>query len=136
MNRDMTVLVVDDFSTMRRIIKNLLRELGYRNVLEAEDGLAALKVLQKTPVDLVITDWNMPHMSGLELLRTLRASENWKHLPVLMVSAEAKRDQIIQAANAGVNAYIVKPFNGPTLEEKIHRIYERLQWQIAPHVGD
>ncbi|SEE24379.1 chemotaxis response regulator CheY [Pseudomonas migulae] len=128
MNEDMTILVVDDFSTMRRIIKNLLRELGYKNVFEADDGVSALRILQKTPVNLVITDWNMPQMSGLELLRAIRATKNLKHLPVLMATAEAKREQIIQAVEAGVNAYIVKPFNGSTLEEKIHRIGDRVQW--------
>lgn len=128
MNKNATILVVDDFSTMRRIIKNLLRELGYKNVLEADDGVSALRILQKTPVDLIITDWNMPEMSGLELLRAIRSTESLKNLPVLMATAEAKREQIIQAAEAGVNAYIVKPFNGSTLEEKIYRIGDRVQW--------
>lgn len=128
MNKDMAILVVDDFSTMRRIIKNLLRDLGYTNVFEADDGVTALQILHKTPMALVITDWNMPQMSGLELLHAIRATESLKHLPVLMATAEAKREQIIQAAEAGVNAYIVKPFNGSTLEEKIHRIGLRVQW--------
>ena len=122
----MRVLVVDDFSTMRRIIKNLLGDLGFNNTVEAEDGNSALVVLRREPVDLVVTDWNMPGMSGIELLRAIRADGQLRTLPVLMVTAEAKREQIIDAAQAGVNGYIIKPFTAQTLEEKLGKIFERL----------
>ena len=122
----MRVLIVDDFSTMRRIIKNLLTDLGFNNTVEAEDGHSALAVLRQDAVELVITDWNMPGMSGIDLLRTVRADERLKHLPVLMVTAEAKRDQIIEAAQAGVNGYVVKPFTAQVLKEKIEKIFERV----------
>ncbi len=122
----MKILIVDDFSTMRRIIKNLLRELGFNNTLEADDGQTALPKLRTGGVDFLITDWNMPGMSGIELLRTIRADNNLKNLPVLMVTAEAKREQIVEAAQAGVNGYVIKPFTAATLEEKINKIFERL----------
>lgn len=122
----MKILIVDDFSTMRRIIKNLLRDLGYNNTAEADDGKTALPVLQSGAFDFVITDWNMPGMSGLDLLKAVRADSKLASLPVLMVTAESKRDQIIEAAQAGVNGYIVKPFTAATLKEKIDKIYERL----------
>ncbi|MGI9210981.1 MAG: chemotaxis response regulator CheY [Methylococcaceae bacterium] len=123
----MKILIVDDFSTMRRIIKNLLRELGFNNTLEADDGQTALPKLRTGGVDFLITDWNMPGMTGIELLRTIRADNNLKHLPVLMVTAEAKREQIVEAAQAGVNGYVIKPFTAATLEEKINKIFERLE---------
>ncbi len=126
-DKTMKILVVDDFSTMRRIIKNLLRELGYNNVVEADDGNTALPVLQKGGIDFVITDWNMPGMTGLELLKSIRADPNLKDTPILMVTAEAKREQIMEAAQAGVNGYIVKPFTAATLREKIDKIFERVQ---------
>ncbi len=122
----MKILIVDDFSTMRRIIKNLLRELGFNNTHEADDGSTALPMLQNGDFDFLITDWNMPGMTGLDLLKAVRADPKLKDLPVLMVTAEAKRDQIIEAAQAGVNGYIVKPFTAQTLKEKIERIFERL----------
>lgn len=122
----MRVLIVDDFSTMRRIIKNLLSDLGFTNSVEAEDGHSALSVLRQDAVELVITDWNMPGMSGIELLRAIRADPAFQTLPVLMVTAEAKREQIIQAAQAGVNGYIIKPFTAQTLEEKLVKVFERL----------
>ena len=122
----MRVLIVDDFSTMRRIIKNLLADLGFNNTLEAEDGHSALAVLRRETVDFVVTDWNMPGMSGIELLRAIRADAALRGLPVLMVTAEAKREQIIEAAQAGVNGYIIKPFTAQTLEEKLGKIFERL----------
>ena len=122
----MKILIVDDFSTMRRIIKNLLRELGYNNTHEADDGTTALPMLQNGDYDFLITDWNMPGMTGLDLLKAVRADPRLKDLPVLMVTAEAKRDQIIRAAQAGVNGYIVKPFTAQTLKEKIEKIFERL----------
>jgi len=122
----MKILIVDDFSTMRRIIKNLLRELGFNNTHEADDGSTALPMLQNGDFDFLITDWNMPGMTGLDLLKAVRADPKLKDLPVLMVTAEAKRDQIIEAAQAGVNGYIVKPFTAQTLKEKIEKIFERL----------
>jgi two-component system chemotaxis response regulator CheY len=126
LDKNMKILVVDDFSTMRRIIKNLLRDLGYNNTAEADDGKTALPVLQSGNFDFVITDWNMPGMSGLDLLKAVRADPKLASLPVLMVTAESKRDQIIEAAQAGVNGYIVKPFTAATLKEKLDKIYERL----------
>ncbi|PST96981.1 chemotaxis protein CheY [Photobacterium iliopiscarium] len=127
MNTNMKILIVDDFSTMRRIVKNLLRDLGFNNTVEADDGLTALPLLKRGDFDFVVTDWNMPGMQGIDLLRQIRADEQLKHLPVLMITAEAKREQIIEAAQAGVNGYIIKPFNAVTLKEKIAKIFERLQ---------
>ncbi|MBB6065998.1 chemotaxis response regulator CheY [Pseudoxanthomonas broegbernensis] len=126
MNKNMRILIVDDFSTMRRIVKNLLNDLGYSNTAEADDGHTALAALRAAPFDFVITDWNMPGMTGIELLRTIRADDKLKTLPVLMVTAEAKREQIIEAAQSGVNGYIIKPFTAQTLEEKLGKIFERL----------
>lgn len=125
-DKKMKILVVDDFSTMRRIIRNLLRELGYNNIVEADDGNTALPILQKGGIEFLITDWNMPGMSGLDLLKHVRADANLKDLPVLMVTAEAKREQIMEAAQAGVNGYVVKPFTAATLREKIDKIFERV----------
>ncbi|ABV37652.1 MULTISPECIES: chemotaxis response regulator CheY [Shewanella] len=126
MDKNMKILVVDDFSTMRRIIKNLLRDLGFNNTQEADDGSTALPMLQKGDFDFVVTDWNMPGMQGIDLLKAIRADDELKHLPVLMVTAEAKREQIIAAAQAGVNGYVVKPFTAATLKEKLDKIFERL----------
>jgi two-component system chemotaxis response regulator CheY len=123
----MKILVVDDFSTMRRIIKNLLKELGFTNIEEADDGATALPMLKQGHFEFLVTDWNMPGMTGIDLLKAVRADPALAHLPVLMVTAEAKREQIIMAAQAGVNGYVVKPFNGPTLKEKIDKIFERVQ---------
>lgn len=122
----MKILIVDDFSTMRRIIKNLLRDLGFTNTLEADDGTSALPMLQNGSFDFLITDWNMPGMSGIDLLSYVRADDRIKHLPVLMVTAEAKREQIIKAAQAGVNGYVIKPFTAQVLKEKIEKIFERV----------
>ncbi|SDX01141.1 MULTISPECIES: chemotaxis response regulator CheY [Pseudomonas syringae group] len=122
----MKILIVDDFSTMRRIIKNLLRDLGFTNTSEADDGLTALPMLQSGAFDFLVTDWNMPGMSGIDLLRQVRADDRLKSLPVLMVTAEAKREQIIEAAQAGVNGYVVKPFTAQALKEKIEKIFERV----------
>ncbi len=122
----MKILVVDDFSTMRRIIKNLLRELGFSNTSEADDGSTALPMLQTGNFDFLVTDWNMPGMSGIDLLRAVRADEKLAHIPVLMVTAEQKREQIIEAAKAGVNGYIVKPFTAQILKEKLDKIFERV----------
>jgi two-component system, chemotaxis family, chemotaxis protein CheY len=120
----MKSLVVDDFSTMRRIIKNLLIDLGYANVTEADDGATALPMLQAGNFDFLITDWNMPGMPGLDLLKAVRADARLAKMPVLMLTAEAKREQIIEAAQAGVNGYVIKPFTAVTLKEKIDKILE------------
>ena len=122
MSSSIRFLVVDDFSTMRRIIKNFLTDLGYTNVSEADDGKTALPVLKSGVVDFLITDWNMPGMPGLELLKEVRNDPATKKLPVLLVTAEAKREQIVEAAQAGVNGYVVKPFTAQTLKEKIDKI--------------
>ncbi len=124
MSKDMKFLVVDDFSTMRRIIKNLLHDLGYTNVTEADDGATALPMLQNGAFDFLITDWNMPGMPGLELLKAVRADARLKGMPVLMLTAESKREQIVEAAQAGVNGYVIKPFTAITLKEKIDKILE------------
>jgi len=124
---NMKILIVDDFSTMRRIIKNLLRDLGFTNTAEADDGQTALPMLQSGNFDFLVTDWNMPGMEGIELLKRVRADENLKSLPVLLVTAEAKKEQIVEAAQAGVNGYIVKPFTSGTLKEKIEKIFERIE---------
>ncbi|MDQ1362464.1 MAG: two-component system, chemotaxis family, chemotaxis protein CheY [Pseudomonadota bacterium] len=123
----MKILIVDDFSTMRRIIKNLLRDLGFNNTQEADDGNTGLPMLQTGNFDFLITDWNMPGMTGIDLLKAVRADEKLKNLPVLMVTAEAKKEQIVMAAQAGVNGYIVKPFTAQTLKEKIDKIFERIE---------
>ena len=123
----MKFLVVDDFSTMRRIVKNLLSDLGFSNFAEADDGTTALVELQKAKFDLVVTDWNMPGMPGIDLLKAIRADAALAKIPVLMVTAEAKREQIIEAAQAGVNGYIIKPFTAATLEDKLVKIFERME---------
>mgnify|MGYP000592345194 CR=1 FL=1 len=127
LDKNMKILVVDDFSTMRRIIKNLLRDLGFTNVSEADDGSTALPMLQNGDFDFVVTDWNMPGMQGIDLLREIRKDDNLKHMPVMMVTAEAKKEQIVAAAQAGVNGYIVKPFTAATLKGKLEKIFERLE---------
>lgn len=119
-------LVVDDFSTMRRIVRNLLKELGFVNVQEAEDGVQALVKLRADTFDFVVSDWNMPNMTGIELLRAIRADAKLKHLPVLMVTAEAKRENIIEAAQAGASGYVVKPFTAATLDEKLKKIFQNM----------
>jgi len=121
-SKDMKFLVVDDYSTMRRIVKNLLHDLGYANVTEADDGKTALPLLQNGAFDFLITDWNMPGMPGLDLLKAVRANDKLKKLPVLMLTAEAKREQIVEAAQAGVSGYVIKPFTAVTLKEKIDKI--------------
>lgn len=123
----MKILIVDDFSTMRRIIKNLLRDLGFNNTQEADDGNTGLPMLQTGNFDFLVTDWNMPGMTGIDLLRAVRADEKLKDLPVLMVTAEAKKEQIVMAAQEGVNGYIVKPFTAQTLKEKIEKIFDRIE---------
>ncbi len=126
LDKNMKVLVVDDFSTMRRIIKNLLRDIGFTNISEADDGSTALPMLKEGDYDFVVTDWNMPGMQGIDLLKAIRADAKLSHIPVLMVTAEAKKEQIVMAAQAGVNGYIVKPFTAATLNTKLDKIFERL----------
>ena len=127
MDKNMKILIVDDFSTMRRIIKNLLRDLGFTNTVEADDVITAIQILNSGRIYFLVTDWNMPGMTGIDLLRHVRADEKLRSLPVLMVTAEAKREQIIEAAQAGVNGYVVKPFTALALKEKIEKIFERIQ---------
>jgi two-component system, chemotaxis family, chemotaxis protein CheY len=121
-DQNMKILTVDDFPTMRRIIRNMLRQLGYTNIVEAEDGAEAWSLLQREKVDLVISDWNMPNMNGLDLLKAIRADEHLKPLPVLLVTAEALKDNVVAAVKAGVNNYVVKPFTAETLKDKIDAI--------------
>lgn len=124
---NMKFLVVDDFSTMRRIVRNLLKELGFTNIQEAEDGVDGLNKLRSEEFDFVVSDWNMPNMTGIDMLRAIRADEKLKHLPVLMVTAEAKRENIIEAAQAGASGYVVKPFTAGTLDEKLKKIFQTMQ---------
>ena len=124
-DKNLKFLIVDDFSTMRRIVRNLLKELGFINVDEAEDGLVALQKLRADSFDFVISDWNMPNMDGLTLLRSMRADEALKKLPVLMVTAEAKKENIVAAAQAGASGYVVKPFTAATLDEKLGKILKK-----------
>jgi two-component system chemotaxis response regulator CheY len=121
---NMRILVVDDFQTMRRIIKNVLKGLGFMNIMEADNGVTALEILKGEKIDFVVSDWNMPEMTGIELLKTIRASEEWKDLPFLMVTAEGNREQVINAVKNRVNNYVVKPFTPAILEEKIRNIFE------------
>ncbi len=123
-NKDMRVLIVDDFSTMRRIIKNIMRQLGYNNIVEADDGTTAWEILNKDKIDFIISDWNMPKMTGIELLRKVRSSEEFADMPFLMVTAEAQQENIIEAVQAKVSNYIVKPFTAETLGQKIDKIFE------------
>lgn len=122
----MNILIVDDFGTMRRIVRNLMARLGYSSFYEAEDGVGALKVLSSVKIDLVLTDWNMPRMSGLELLRAIRCNSKTAAIPVIMITAETKREQIVEAAESGVNGYIVKPFTEETLSNKIELVFSRI----------
>ncbi len=122
-NPNMRVLVVDDFSTMRRIIKNILRQLGFNNVVEADDGTTAWDTLNKDKIDFVISDWNMPQMTGIELLRKVRGSEEFADMPFLMVTAEAQQENIIEAVQAKVSNYIVKPFTAEVMKQKIDKIF-------------
>ena len=125
-DKNIRFLVVDDFSTMRRIVRNLLKELGFTNVDEAEDGQVALHKLKTQHFDFVVSDWNMPNMTGIELLKAVRADAQLKHLPFMMITAEAKRENIIEAAMAGASGYIVKPFTAATMEEKMNKIFQNM----------
>ena len=127
MDKNMKILVVDDFSTMRRIVKNLLGELGFTNITEADDGKTALPIMETGEIDFLVTDWNMPGMPGIDLLKAVRANPDIANTPVLMVTAEAKREQIMEAAQAGVNGYVVKPFTAETLKEKVDGVFSRLE---------
>ena len=122
----MKILVVDDFSTMRKIIKNLLRKLGYLEVHEAENGEVALEMLKSDKFNFIIADWNMPKMSGLDLLKTIREDEKYKNTPFMMVTSEANKNNIIEVVEAGADDYIVKPFNADTLQEKFKTILNQL----------
>lgn len=126
MNKNLKFLIVDDFLTMRRIVKNLLKDLGFNNVEEAEDGAIAWEKLQGGNFDIVISDWNMPNMDGLTLLQKIRADANLSKTPVLMVTAEAQKKNIIAAAQAGASGYVVKPFSAAILEEKLNKIFEKM----------
>ncbi|WP_459618373.1 chemotaxis response regulator CheY [Bordetella sp. 2513F-2] len=125
-DKGLKILVVDDFPTMRRIVRNLLKELGFENVDEAEDGAMALEKLRTGGFQFVVSDWNMPNLDGLEMLKQIRLDPNLKSLPVLMVTAEAKKENIVAAAQAGANGYVVKPFTAATLEDKLNKIFEKL----------
>jgi two-component system chemotaxis response regulator CheY len=126
MDMQIKILVVDDFATMRKVVRNLLKQGGYENIAEAEDGVTALKVLKSQKIDLVISDWNMPNMTGLELLKAVRSDDDLKATPFLMVTAEALQDNVIAAVKAGVNNYIVKPFTAEVLNDKIKKILEKI----------
>jgi two-component system chemotaxis response regulator CheY len=123
-DQNMRILVVDDFQTMRRIVKGVLKELGFINVVEADNGARALEILKTEKIDFIVSDWNMPEMSGIELLKAVRATEGWKDLPFLMVTAEGKSEQVLEAVKNRVNNYVIKPFTPATLEEKIRKIFE------------
>jgi two-component system, chemotaxis family, chemotaxis protein CheY len=122
---NMKILVVDDMSTMRRIVKNILKQLGFSNMEEAENGQEALQKLRAEPFGFIVSDWNMPVMPGIEMLRAIRADEKLKHIPVLMVTAEAQKENLIEAIQAGVNNYVVKPFTAETMQEKINKIFNK-----------
>ena len=125
-DKNMKILVVDDFATMRKIVKNLLKQVGYKNIVEAEDGVTALRVLKSQKVDFVISDWNMPNMNGLEFLKSVRADDELSGLPFLMVTAEALKENVVLAVKAGVSNYVVKPFTAEILNEKIEKIIEKM----------
>jgi two-component system chemotaxis response regulator CheY len=124
-DKNMKILIVDDFSTMRRIMKNVLKQLNFVNIIEADDGSTALETLQREKIDLVVSDWNMPKMTGLELIKVIRSDDALKHIPFLMVTAEAQQENIIEAVKSGVSNYIVKPFTAETLSQKINQIFNK-----------
>jgi two-component system chemotaxis response regulator CheY len=126
MEKNIKILVVDDFATMRKVVRNLLKQAGYENIVEAEDGVSALRVLKSQKIDFVISDWNMPNMTGIELLKAVRADSDTATMPFLMVTAEALQDNVIAAVKAGVSNYIVKPFTAEILNEKIVKIMEKI----------
>ena len=126
MDKKLRILIVDDFATMRKVIRNLLKQVGYDNIIEAENGEAALTVLKSQKIDFVISDWNMPNMTGLELLKAVRADGELCKMPFLMVTAEALKDNVVEAVKAGVNNYIVKPFTAEVLNEKMEKILDKI----------
>ena len=126
-NKNIKILVVDDFATMRKVIRNLLKQSGYENIAEAEDGVAAMNVLKSTKIDFVISDWNMPNMTGIELLRAVRSNNELSAMPFLMVTAESLKENVVEAVKAGVSNYIVKPFTAEVLGEKIEKILENIK---------
>jgi two-component system chemotaxis response regulator CheY len=123
MDLNMKVLIVDDFATMRRILRNILKQIGFTDIAEADDGHTALKELQKEKYDLILCDWNMPEMPGIDLLKTLKADENLKNIPFIMVTAEAQKENILEAVKTGVSSYIVKPFTAETVNEKLTKVF-------------
>ncbi len=123
MDLNMKVLIVDDFATMRRILRNILKQIGFTNIVDADDGNTALKELKKEKIDLILCDWNMPEMPGIDLLKTLKADEQLKDIPFVMVTAEAQKDNIIEAVKSGVSSYIVKPFTAETVSEKLNKVF-------------
>lgn len=123
MDLNMKVLVVDDFATMRRIVRNILKQIGFTNIIEADDGKSALKELKNEKIDLILCDWNMPEMPGIELLKTVRSDDELKGIPFVMVTAEAQKDNIVEAVKAGVSNYIVKPFTAETITEKLNKVF-------------
>jgi two-component system chemotaxis response regulator CheY len=125
-NKAIKILIVDDFATMRKVIRNLLKQIGYENIVEAEDGVSALRLLKSQKIDFVVSDWNMPNMTGLDLLKTVRGDSELNTIPFLMVTAEALQDNVVAAVRAGVSNYIVKPFTAETLNAKIEKIMEKL----------
>ncbi len=123
MDLNMKVLVVDDFATMRRILRNILKQIGFKNIIEADDGKSALKELKKEKVDLILCDWNMPEMSGIELLKNIKSDNELKDIPFIMVTAESQKDNIVDAVKSGVSNYIVKPFTAETISEKLNKVF-------------
>jgi two-component system, chemotaxis family, chemotaxis protein CheY len=125
-NKAIKILIADDFATMRKVIRNLLKQIGYENIVEAEDGVSALRLLKSQKIDFVVSDWNMPNMTGLDLLKAVRGDSELNTIPFLMVTAEALQDNVVAAVRAGVSNYIVKPFTAETLNAKIEKIMEKL----------
>jgi len=125
MDLNMKVLIVDDFSTMRKIVRNIIKQIGFKNIIEADDGKSAVKELKKGKVDLILCDWNMPEMSGIDLLKTVRSDDELKDIPFVMITAEAQKDNILEAVKEGVSNYIVKPFTAETISEKLTKIFGR-----------
>jgi len=123
MDLNMKILIVDDFATMRKILKNILKQIGFKNISEADDGKSALKILKKENFDLILSDWNMPEISGLELLNRVKSDNELKNIPFVMVTAEAQKDNILEAVKAGVNSYILKPFTPETVREKLNKVF-------------
>lgn len=123
MDLNMKVMIVDDFATMRRILRNILKQIGFKNIIEADDGKNALKELKKEKVDLIMCDWNMPEMPGIELLKNVRSDDELKDIPFVMVTAEAQKDNIVEAVKSGVSNYVVKPFTAETITEKLNNVF-------------